>query len=204
MIRTLRTAAVALAIAGLAPAATLAAPVPLTVDPSHSSVTFSIRHFFTKVNGAFDKFTADISYDPDKPAASSLKATVDAASINTKNERRDTHLRSEDFFDAEHFPSLTFVSKKTTWKESAFTMEGDLTIRDVTLPVVFTGELTGYGKDNRGSTRAGFSAATTIDRTKFNLVWNKPWEGGSGAMLGNDVKILLDIEAVKSEPAATN
>ncbi len=202
MIRSLRaaTAVLALAVATLATSQVVsAAPVKMEVDRSHSSVSFNVRHFFTKVTGSFDKFSADITYDPDKPGMSSVTATVDVASVNTKNEKRDGHLRSDDFFSAEKFPTMTFVSKKITWKGTAFTMTGDLTIRDVTQPVVFTGELTGYGKDSWGGTRAGFTAKATIDRTKFNVLWNKPWEGGTGAMLSNEVTIQLDVEATPAE-----
>src|SRR5262245_57072321 len=113
-----------------------AAPATWTIDQNHSQVGFSIRHFFSKVPGTFDKFSGSTVYDPQKPENSSVKAEIDPASINTKNEKRDNHLRSDDFFDVTKFTTLTFVSTKVTAAgENKIKVDGNLTMHGVTKPV---------------------------------------------------------------------
>jgi polyisoprenoid-binding protein YceI len=173
---------------GLSPAVQ-AAPATWTIDPNHSNVTFTIRHFFSKVNGSFTKFSGKIVYDPANVAASSAKAEIDAASIFTANERRDGHLKSADFFDVEKHPKVTFESTKITPAGDKVKIEGNLTMHGVTKPVTLEGAFLGAGPD-----KAGFEASGKVDRKDFGIVWNKVADQG-GMMLGDDVTIRIDVEA---------
>lgn len=177
-----------------------AAPTTWTIDPNHSNVTFTIRHFFSKVTGSFTSFSGAVVYDPANPAASSAKAEIQAASINTANERRDGHLKSEDFFDVAKYPALTFESTKVTAGEGGkVKIEGNLTMHGVTKPVTLQGEFLGAGPA-MGGQRAGFEATGTIDRKEFGIVWNKVVD--QGAMLGDDVQIRIAIEGTNEPPGA--
>ena len=172
-----------------------AAPTTWTIDPVHSQVGFSIRHFFSKVPGNFTKFSGTIVYDPDKPEASSTKVEIDAASINTENEKRDAHLKSEDFFYAEKYPTLTFVSNKVVSAgKGKLTVQGDLTMRGVTKPVTLEVTFLGAGPTFEGEQRAGFEATTKVNRKDFNILWNRALDQG-GTLLGDDVDIKIGIEA---------
>jgi polyisoprenoid-binding protein YceI len=174
-----------------------AAPTTWTIDPSHSNVTFTIRHFFSKVTGSFSKFSGAVVYDPANPAASSAKAEIDASSITTANERRDGHLKSPDFFDVAKYPTLSFESTKVTADGSKLKIEGNLTMHGVTKPVTLEGEFLGAGPA-MGGQRAGFEAATKVDRKDFGIIWNKVVDQGS--MLGDDVEIRLAIEGATEPP----
>jgi polyisoprenoid-binding protein YceI len=201
--------AVALAIAsilaatslgtGLGPRSAIAAPVSYEIDPVHSEVGFRIRHLVTKVPGRFNSFQGTITYDAEKPAASNVQVTIDAASLDTKNEKRDGHLKSADFFDVEKFPTLSFTSKSVTVEKKAFTVAGDLTLHGVTKPVTLTGEMTDAMADPGGGQRVGFSAATKLNRKDFGILWNRNLDQG-GTLLGDDVEITLEIAAVHKEP----
>ena len=193
---------------GLAVASTAAPadPAPFKIDPVHSQVGFTVRHFFSKVSGRFNEFASAIQLDPKNLAASSVEATIQSASIFTDNPKRDGHLKSGDFFDAEKYPTLTFKSTKVTPGENGrMQIAGDLTIRDVTKPVVLDAALLGVGDVGVGGmpamTRAGFEATTTINRKDYGIIWNKTLDQG-GTMLGDDVTITLLVEAVKDEPQA--
>lgn len=173
-----------------------AAPATWTIDPSHSEVGFSIRHFFSKVPGTFDKFSGSVVYDPQKPENSSVKVDIDAVSINTKNEKRDNHLRSEDFFDVAKFPTLTFVSTKVTAAgENKLKVVGNLTMHGVTKPVTLDVTFLGAGPSREGEQRSGFEATAKLDRKDFGILWNKTLDQG-GTMLGDDVDIKLGVEGV--------
>jgi polyisoprenoid-binding protein YceI len=167
-----------------------------TIDPSHSTVGFTIRHMMvSKVRGRFGAFEGTITIAQD-PLASSVAATIDAASIDSRDAKRDEHLRSGDFLDTERFPSLSFVSHSV--KEAAdggYVLAGDLTIRDVTRPVELSLQPAGVATDPWGGTRAGFEASTEISRKDYGLEWNLALETG-GFVLGDKVRIDLDIEAV--------
>jgi polyisoprenoid-binding protein YceI len=166
------------------------------VDPVHSHVGFSVRHLLTPVPGSFGDFTGTIVYDQASPAASSVELTVQTASIDTKNDRRDNHLRSADFFDAEKHPTLTFKSKKVAplgGKNLAVT--GDLTIRGITKEVTVPVEVLGVMGD-----KAGFQTELTIDRKDYEVLWNRALDQG-GTVLGDEVKIVLTIEADREKPA---
>jgi polyisoprenoid-binding protein YceI len=172
-----------------------AAPTTWTIDPVHSQVGFSIRHFFSKVPGNFTKFSGTIVYDPDKPDASTTKVEIDATSINTENEKRDTHLKSEDFFYTEKFPTLTFVSNKVVSAEKGkLTVQGDLTMRGVTKPVTLDVTFLGAGPTFQGEQRAGFEATAKVNRKDYNISWNRALDQG-GTLLGDDVDIKIGIEA---------
>ncbi|HYW06718.1 MAG TPA: YceI family protein [Longimicrobium sp.] len=179
----------------VAPAPAEAAPITWNIDASHSSVTFRIRHLVSRVNGSFGQFKGAVVADPQNLAGGSVQVEIQTASIDTNNERRDTHLRSADFFDAEKFPTITFRSTRVRVTGRTLRVHGDLTMRGVTRPVVLTGEMTGVG-GVAGKRRIGFQASTTIDRKDFGVQWNRAAEGG-GAVLGDEVQIQLDVEAVE-------
>ena len=169
------------------------------IDTNHSSVGFSIRHFFAKVPGNFDKFSGTIEFDPANPTAASVKVDIDPASINTKTQKRDDHLRSADFFDVAKFPAMSFESTKVTKGEgNALEMQGNLTMHGVTKPVTLKVNFLGAGPAFGGQ-RAGFEATTTIDRKEWGINWNKTLDNGT--MLGDDVAINIGIEAYTPPPA---
>jgi polyisoprenoid-binding protein YceI len=184
-----------------------AAPQTFVIDRSHSEVGFNVRHFFSRVHGSFADFSGSITYDPEKLAASSVEVTIRDSSIYTANERRDNHLRSEDFFWTEKHPLITFKSTKVLPGADAehFQVAGDLTIRDVTKPVTLDVEMLGIGQPTMEGrdmgTRAGFEATTRINRKDYGIVWNKTIDQG-GAMLSDDVDIVLNVEAFTRPPAS--
>ena len=166
------------------------------VDASHTNVLFHVRHLFTKVTGRFDKFEGTIAFDPAKPEATKVSGSVDATSINTNNEKRDTHLRSKDFFDVEKFPKITFVSTSLSEFDAAKKsgkLNGNLTIHGVEKPVVLHVEFLGEGSDPWGNAKGGFSGKTTIDRKDFGLTWNETLEAG-GVLVGDEVEIEISVE----------
>ncbi len=166
-----------------------------TVDPAHSEVHFKIKHLvISTVTGAFKKF--DGSFESTKPDFSDaqISFTVDASSIDTNNEQRDGHLKSPDFFDAEKYPELKFVSTSINKKEDdEFVLTGDLTIRDVTKPVELKVEYGGQTQDMYGQTKAGFDVTGKIDRREFGLKWSGVTEAG-GLVLSNDVKLAISLQ----------
>ena len=168
-----------------------------TIDPVHSEVSFVVRHMMvSKVRGRFDKFEGTITTAAD-PLQSAVTATVDLSSVNTGNETRDNHIRSEDFFHTEKHPVMTFRSTGVRSDGENYLLDGDLTLRDVTRPVTFRLELNGFGPDPFGGTRAGFSATTEINRNDWNVSYNGPIPGASnGMVLSDKVTINLEIEAV--------
>jgi polyisoprenoid-binding protein YceI len=170
------------------------------IDPAHSSAHFTVRHMMvTNVHGGFKKVTGSVTYDPQNPAASTVQAEIDAASINTNDEQRDTHLRTADFLDVEKFPTITFRSTKVEAAgEGEFKITGDLTIHGVTRPVVLNVEGPApEGKDPWGNTRTGATATTKIKRSDFGLTWNAALETG-GILVGDDLKIELDLSLIKA------
>jgi polyisoprenoid-binding protein YceI len=180
---------VALALAVAAPAS---AAETYVIDPVHSSVGFSIRHFVSKVPGRFAKFQGTITVDRTNLAQSSAEATIDIASVDTGNKRRDDHLRNPDFFDAAKYPTMTF--KSTSWKktgENTYDVTGDLTLKDVTKPVTLKVTSLGFGPGMGGTQLSGWEATTTIDKKE----WNMKDPTGLDAALGDDVTITINIEA---------
>ena len=172
------------------------------IDPAHSSVGFSIRHFFSKVPGHFKAFEGTITLDPKSLAGATVSVTIDTASIDTAVADRDKHLSGPDFFDVAKFPKMTFVSTEVTPRGSGkATVKGNLSIKGVTRPVVLEAEVLGFSPDPWGGYRGGFEAKTTIIRKDFGISWNKTLDGG-GLLLGDDVEILLNIEGVREAPKA--
>lgn len=176
-------------------AASNALAADYTVDPSHSNVGFTVKHLTSKVSGAFTAFDGSFTFDEKKPDASKVNFTIQAKSIDTNNDDRDKHLRSDDFFAVDKNPTLTFVSKeiKVTGKNK-YDVKGDLTMRGVTKPVTFKTEYMGAVKDPWGNDKAGFVAAAEVNRKDFGIVWNKALDKG-GFVLGDTVTIGVQIEA---------
>lgn len=168
------------------------------VDSSHSSIEFSIKHMMiAKVKGRFNSFEAHIEADPLDLTTADINFSIDVASIDTRNSDRDAHLRSADFFDVEKNPKITFQATKIVPKsEGEYEVTGDLTIRGVTRSETFTVTFEGSGKDPWGNEKAGFSGYGTIKRSDYGLTWNAVLETG-GVLVGDEVKISLEIEAVK-------
>ena len=166
------------------------------IDKAHSEVVFQIRHLVTKVRGRFDDFEGSIQLNDEQPELSSVEFTVKAASIDTNEKDRDTHLRSADFFDVEKFPNLTFKSKHIIKKSSeSYDVIGDLTIHGVTKEISLPITHLGKAKDPWGMERVGFEGEVTLNRKDFGLMWNAPLELG-GFLVGDDVKASLSIQAV--------
>jgi polyisoprenoid-binding protein YceI len=184
----------ALSLALLLPALAVAQPAVYKVDSDHSGVSFTIRHFVSNVPGRFKDFDGSIKYDPKNPAASSVNFTIQAASIDTDNPDRDNHLRGDDFFSVEKFPTLTFSSTSVKAVD-ADTLEvtGELTMKGVTKKVTVPVEFLGSLKTPRGE-KAGFETAFKLDRKEYGIIWNRALDAG-GAVLGDDVKINISIEA---------
>lgn len=180
------------------------APEPTTttwnIDPVHTMAEFKVRHMMiTNVKGHFTGVTGVLTLDEQDITKSHVEASIDAASINTREADRDTHLKSADFLDVEKFPKLTFTSTRvTSTGEGELQVEGDLTIHGVTRKVVFTVEgPTPPGKDPWGNTRIGLTATTKINRKDFGLTWNAALETG-GILVGDEVTITFDVEAIKA------
>lgn len=169
-----------------------------TIDPSHSSANFSIKHMMiAKVHGGFEKISGKLIFDPADPQSSSVEVSIDAASINTREAQRDTHLRSADFFDVEKYPALTFKSTRVEGSGGELKVTGDLTIHGVTRTVTLDVEGPSEEmKDPWGNAKIGASASTKIKRKDFGLTWNAALEAG-GFLVGDDVSISLDIQFVK-------
>ncbi|KAB2897728.1 MAG: YceI family protein [Kofleriaceae bacterium] len=173
-----------------------------TIDTSHSNVEFSIRHLvIARVRGRFTRFEGVLELDPTDITRSKVTADIEVASISTNEDKRDAHLRSADFFDADTYPRMTFVSKRVEMVGPHLHVTGDLTIRGTTREVVLRVEQLGLAKDPWGNQRAAFSASTSIDRKEFGLHWNQVLEAG-GVMVGDKVEISLDVEAVQATALA--
>lgn len=174
-------------------------------DTVHSTVGFSVRHLMiSRVHGVFKSWTGSMETDEAHPENSKVRVTIDAASIDTKEEQRDQHLRSADFLDAANHAQITFESTGVQKMDGEhFRVVGNLTIRGVTRTVSLDTEYFGRQKDPWGGERAGFSAKTSIDRKNYGLVFNMPLEGG-GFMVGDKVEITLDVQAVKEATQAAS
>jgi polyisoprenoid-binding protein YceI len=169
------------------------------IDPAHSAAQFKVRHMMiANVKGEFTKVSGTVTYDPDSPSAIQIQATIDASSISTRDEQRDGHLKSADFFDVEKFPSISFQSNKVAPTGSdSFEAVGDLTIHGVTQPVALTvEEVTPEAKDPWGNLRRGATAKTKIRRKDFGLHWNVALEAG-GFLVGEDIEITIDVELIR-------
>src|SRR5207244_2598933 len=173
------------------------------IDPSHSTVTFTIRHMMTKVRGEMQVKNGWIDADNDELSKARVEVVLDAATINTGVEARDNHLRSADgHFDVANYPTITFKSKRIEGKDpSNFKVIGDLTIHGKTKEVTLDATFNGEGKDPWGNRRVSFSAETKLNRKDYDLTCNQPQEAG-GFILGDDVKVEIGLEAIPAETPA--
>jgi polyisoprenoid-binding protein YceI len=173
------------------------------VDPSHSTVGFSVRHLvISNVHGEFSKYDAKIQLDDADVTRSTVEATIDVASIDTRSADRDGHLRSPDFFDVAKYPTLKFRSTKVVKAgEDALKVTGDLTLHGVTLPVTLDVTTSPEVKGLYGETRRGYAATARLDRKAYGLTWNKVIEAGPA--IGDVVTLTLDLSSVKEAPAKT-
>ena len=180
----------------------VAAAGPLTageynIDSSHSTIGFQVRHMaISKTNGNFEDYTGSFSFEPGSPDSWSCEAVIQVESINTNNQKRDDHLRSDEFFDVANFPTLTFKSTGVAMEnDSEGILKGDLTLHGVTKPVELDLEILGTVTDPWGNERAGFTATIKINRKDYDLKYHSVMEAG-GLVVGDEVKITLEIEGV--------
>ena len=168
------------------------------IDPTHSTVSFSVKHMMiSKVHGAFEKLSGKVIYDAIVPNKSSVEVIIDAASINTHEAQRDTHLKSADFFDVAKFPTITFKSTSIEVSKADLKVIGDLTLHGISQKVILVVDgPTDEIKDLYGNLKIGASATTKIKRKDFGLTWNAALEAG-GVLVGDDINITLDIQFVK-------
>ena len=175
-------------------------------DKTHSEVSFQVRHFVAKVRGNFRDFACTITANPAKPEDSKVEFTVKAASIDTDNERRDTHLKSQDFFEVEKFPEISFRSAKVkaTGKDK-YDVTGTLTMhgvsKEITLPVNFGGVMISKNREGKEDPKGGFDTQVTLNRKDYGIVYNRVLDNG-GTMLGDDVVVSINLEVVKPPTAA--
>lgn len=197
-LKTVLTATILLAtlsLQGVWAQGTEAAAASWKVDAVHSSVKFSVTHLvISEVEGSFKVYSGSINSAATDFSDAEIEFAIDVTSINTDNEMRDNHLKSDDFFGTETYPNMSF--KSTSFEKgtgNSYTLKGDLTIRDQTKPVTFEVTYGGRAKDGYGNTKAGFKASTTINRTEFGLKWNMATEAG-GLTVGEDVTISLNLQ----------
>ncbi len=173
------------------------------MDPGHSVIGFSIRHFeISFVRGRFKDFTGTIHYDASDVTKSTVEFTAKVESIDTGVPGRDNHLRNADFFDVAKFPEMTFKSTRVEQKDKGYVLHGDFTLKGVTKQISFPFTLTGAVKDNRGNVRFGIAAETKINRRDYGITWGAAMANG-GRNVGDEVIIDLQLEAVKAAPPAT-
>jgi polyisoprenoid-binding protein YceI len=173
------------------------------IDVSHSAVHFHVRHMIiSKVHGRFAKWSGSIQLDEQDLTRSQVDVRVDTSSIDTQVADRDAHLKSADFLDVANHPEMTFRSKRIEKQGDSYRVIGDLSLHGVTREIAVDAEFAGTGKDPWGNQRAGFSAKASLDRREFGLVWNAALEAG-GVLVGEQVEISIELEAVKQVAAAT-
>lgn len=168
------------------------------IDPAHSEINFTVRHMMiSNVRGRFENFTGMVDFDVENPENSTVDVQIDASSVNTREEQRDNHLRSPDFFNVEKFQYMTFKSKRVeVIDDTRGRIFGDLKIRDITKEVTLDVTYNGMATSPWGQTAAGFSATTVIDRSDWNLEWNVALETG-GFLVGDTITLNLEIEIIK-------
>ena len=174
-----------------------------SIDPSHSRIGFVARHaMVTKVRGSFNEFAGSGYFDAENPTNSSVSLTIRAASIDTRNADRDAHLRSNDFFDMDTYPEITFTSTSVEpTGEDNFRVTGDLTIKGVTKPVTVDFEYTGTATDPFGNQRIGLEGSTTVNRKDWGVNWNAALEAG-GVLVGEKVTLEFEVSAIRSAETA--
>jgi polyisoprenoid-binding protein YceI len=167
------------------------------LDTAHTLVEFSAKHMmFTTVKGRFADFSGSLSLEGDDPRSAEVEVTINAASVDTREEKRDAHLRSADFLDVEHFPTITFKSRRVEEGKDGLRLIGDLTIRGTTREVALNAEYLGEGASPWGTTVRHFTAETTINRSDFGLTFNVALETG-GVLVSDKIKLSLEVEAIK-------
>jgi polyisoprenoid-binding protein YceI len=170
-----------------------------TLDRTHTTVEFVVRHLMiTKVRGRFTAFDGQIELAPSSDLPIAITATIDAGSVDTREEQRDAHLRSADFLETEQYPHLTFESERIEGTPDRFTVDGKLTIHGVTRDVRLSGSFEGRATDPWGGVRVGYAAHGTVNRKDFGLTWNTALETG-GVVVGDEVRIELNVEAVLAQ-----
>jgi polyisoprenoid-binding protein YceI len=171
-----------------------------SIDTTHSEISFTVRHMmFAKVRGQFKAWGAELAYDAESPAKSTVTVAIDTGSIDTREAQRDGHLKSGDFFDAEKFPKMTFKSKRVeAVAKGEYKLVGDLTIKDVTREVTLDVEQTGSGKDPWGNDRLGFALKGSISRGEWGLKWNQALEAG-GVLVSDKVDIEAEVQVVQKK-----
>jgi polyisoprenoid-binding protein YceI len=182
---------------------TTASAAPWLIDATHTDIEFSVRHLMiSNVKGRFSGISGTIDFDPAHPELLVVDVAIPVATIDTHNEQRDGHLRTNDFFAAEQFPNITFKSDRLEGDiKSQFKLSGDLTIRGVTKPVTFDVTAEGSGDDPWGNERLGFSATAEINRMDFGVQYNAALEAG-GVVVGEKVKIAVNVEVMRAKQAA--
>lgn len=178
-------------------------PEVFRIDPAHSAVAFKIRHLVTLVGGAFTEFSGTVTIpDRGKPALASVSFAAKVSSINTANSQRDDHLKGPDFFDAAKFPDISFESTSVEQRDAgSFLVRGKFTMHGVTKEIALPVEFAGFVKDPWGGERAGLSVQMTLNRKDYGISWNKALDSG-GFVLGDEVKISIDMELVKEKAAS--
>lgn len=178
-------------------------PTTWQIDASHSAAEFAVKHLMiATVKGHFGDVKGTVTVDDADPKAARVDVAISVASIDTREEKRDAHLKSADFFDVERFPAITFKGKRLDGVlDGEFKLVGDLTIRDVTREVTLSVESAGRAKDPWGGERAGYAATTKINRKDFGLGWNVALETG-GVLVGDEIKISIDVELLKQAAQA--
>ncbi|MBB6611683.1 YceI family protein [Pontibacter sp. Tf4] len=168
------------------------------IDPTHSEIQFKVKHLMiTTVTGYFQKFNLEVeTEDEDFTKASRIEFTADIDSISTNNEQRDTHLKSDDFFNAEQYKQLRFIGKSFEGSGDNYKLHGDLTIRDVTKPITLDVEYGGIVVDPYGQTKAGFTVEGKVNRKEFNLTWDAVTEAGQ-VVVSNEIKLHCEVQLVK-------
>lgn len=167
------------------------------IDKAHSSVSFKVRHMvISKVKGGFDDFSGTVQFDGKDLSKGSVEFSIDVASIDTEDEKRDEHLKSAEFFDAASYATITFKSTKVIADGKNYKLVGDMTMKGVTEEVIFDFEFSGIIDDPWGNKRAGFSASATINRQDFKVSFSKVLDNG-GLMVGNDVEIDIELEIIQ-------
>lgn len=169
------------------------------IDPDHSIIEFRVAHMvISKTSGRFMDYHGFVEMDADAKTLKTIEATINAESINTNHEKRDTHLRNADFLDVQQFPTMTYTMKSYRKQGTTYKVVGNFTLRGITKEVILVGTFNGVTKDPWGNTRAGFTAEGTLNRKDFGMIWNKTLDNG-GLVVGDEVQIRLDIECIKAK-----
>ena len=197
-LRWMGYAAMAALLAGL-PVDAGAETARWEIDPDHSLIEFRVAHMVvSKTSGRFTDYKGFVEMDADAKMIHAIEATINAASVDTNHEKRDTHLRNPDFLDVKQYPTMTYRMKNVKKQGDTYTIVGEFTLRGVTKEVTLVSTFNGVAKDPWGGTRAGFSAEGKLNRKDFGMIWDKTLDNG-GLVVGNEVHIRLEIECIKQK-----